>query len=70
MKDGFILLFLALFLLGVVAVIVALGLQETTFNRQKIGETIVICGYTLTIKDYNASYKYYILSNGLIYECK
>lgn len=70
MKDGFIFLFLTLFLLGVVAVVVALGLQETTFNRQRIGETVVICGDTLTIDDYNESYKYYILSNGLIYECK
>lgn len=70
MKDGFILLFLALFLLGVVAVLLALGLQETAFNRQRIGETIVICGDTLTIDEYNASYKYYILSNGLIYKCK
>lgn len=70
MKDGFIFLYLTLFLLGVVAVVVALGLQETTFNRQRIGETVVICGYTLTIDDYNESYKYYILSNGLIYECK
>lgn len=70
MKDGFIFLYLTLFLLGVVAVVVAFWLQETTFNRQRIGETIIICGDTLTIKDYNASYKYYILSNGLIYECK
>ena len=70
MKDGFIFLCLTLFLLGVVAVVVALGLQETTFNRQRIGETVVICGDTLTIDDYNESYKYYILSNGLIYECK
>ena len=70
MKDGFIFLFLTLFLLGVVAVVVALGLQETAHNRQKIGETVVISGDTLTIDDYNASYKYYILSNGLIYECK
>ena len=67
MKDGFILLYLALFLLGVVAVLLALDLQETAHNRQKIGETVVICGDTLTIDDYNASY---ILSNGLIYECK
>lgn len=70
MKDGFIFLCLILFLLGVVAVVVTLGLQKTAFNRQRIGETVVICGDTLTIDDYNASYKYYILSNGLIYECK
>lgn len=70
MKDGFIFLCLILFLLGVVAVVAALGLQETTFNRKRIGETVVICRDTLTIDDYNESYKYYILSNGLIYECK
>ena len=70
MKDGFIFLFLVLFLLGVVAVLLALDLQETAINKQRIGETIVICGDTLTIDDYNASYGYYILSNGLIYECK
>ena len=70
MKDGFIFLFLTLFLLGVVAVVVALGEQKTAFNRQRIGETVVICGDTLTIKDYNESYGCYILSNGLIYECK
>ena len=70
MKDRLIFLILTLFLLGVVAVVLALELQETAHNRQRIGETVVICGDTLTIDDYNASYKYYILSNGLIYECK
>ena len=70
MKDGFIFLYLTLFLLGVAAVVIALGLQETALNRQKIGETVVIYGDTLTIDEYNASYKYYILSNGLIYKCE
>ena len=70
MKDGFIVLYLILLVVGFAAVILALGLQETTFNRQRIGGTGVIFGDTLTIDDYNASYKYYILSNGLIYEYK
>ena len=70
MRTGFILLYLIIFLLSLVAILVTIGLQETARNKQRIGETIVICGDTLTIKDYNASYGYYILSNGLIYECK
>lgn len=70
MRTGFVLLYLIILLLSFVATFVTTGLQETARNKQRIGETIVICGDTLTIKDYNASYKYYILSNGLIYECK
>ena len=70
MRTGFILLYLIIFLLSIVAILLTTELQETARNKQRIGETVVICGDTLTIKDYNASYKYYILSNGLIYECK
>ena len=70
MRTGFVFLYLIIFLLSLVAIIVTIGLLETARNKQRIGETIVICGDTLTIKDYNASYRYYILSNGLIYECK
>ena len=70
MREGFVLLYLIIFLLNVVAILLTTELQKTARNKQRIGETIVICGDTLTIKDYNASYKYYILSNGLIYECK
>jgi hypothetical protein len=70
MRTGFVFLYLMIFLLSIVAIVVTIELQETTFNRQRIGETVVICGDTLTIDDYNKSYKYYILSNGLIYECK
>ena len=70
MRTGFILLYLIIFLLSIVAIVATIDLQETARNKQRIGETIVICGDTLTIKDYNESYGYYILSNGLIYECK
>lgn len=70
MKTGFILLYLIIFLLSIAAILATIDLQETARNKQRIGETIVICGDTLTIKDYNVSYRYYILSNGLIYECK
>ena len=70
MRDGFFVLFLMIFALIICAIVIGFGLQETARNKQRIGEPIVICGDTLTIKDYNASYKYYILSNGLIYECK
>lgn len=70
MRTGFVLLYLIIFLLSVVAILLTTELQKTARNKQRIGETIVICGDTLAIKDYNASYKYYILSNGLIYECK
>ena len=59
-----------IFLLSLVAILAITDLQETARNKQRIGETVVICGDTLTIDDYNESYKYYILSNGLIYECK
>ena len=70
MRTGFVFLYLMIFLLSLVAILAVTELQETARNKQRIGETIVICGDTLTIKDYNASYGYYILSNGLIYECK
>ena len=70
MRTGFVFLYLIIFLLSLVAIFVIIGLQETSRNKQRIGETIVICGDTLTIKDYNVSHGYYILSNGLIYECK
>ena len=70
MRTGFILLYLIIFLLSIVAIVATIDLQEIARNKQRIGETIVICGDTLTIKDYNESYGYYILSNGLIYECK
>ena len=70
MRTGFVLLYLIIFLLSVVAILLTTELQKTARNKQRIGETIVICGDTLAIKDYNASYEYYILSNGLIYECK
>ena len=70
MRTGFILLYLIIFLLSLVAILLTIELQEIARNKQRIGEAIVICGDTLTIKDYNASYGYYILSNGLIYECK
>ena len=70
MRTGFVLLYLIIFLLSIVAIVVTIDLQEAARNKQRIGETIVICGDTLTIKDYNVSYGYYILSNGLIYECK
>jgi hypothetical protein len=59
-----------IFALIICAIVIGFDLQETARNRQRIGETVVICGDTLTIDDYNVSYKYYILSNGLIYECK
>lgn len=70
MRDGFFMLFLMIFALIICAIVIGFGLQEIARNKQRIGETIVICGDTLTIKDYNASHGYYILSNGLIYECK
>lgn len=70
MKDGFMVLYLIILFLTICAIILGFGLQETARNKQRIGETVVICCDTLTIKDYNASYKYYTLSNGLIYECK
>lgn len=70
MKAGYVLLYLIIFLLSLVAIFVTEGLQEAARNKQRIGETIVIFGDTLTINDYNSSYGYYILSNGLIYECK
>ncbi len=70
MKAGYVLLYLIIFLLSLVAILATEGLQEAARNKQRIGETIVIFGDTLTIKDYNSSYGYYILSNGLIYECK
>lgn len=70
MRTGFVLLYMIIFLLSLVAILAITDLQETARNKQRIGETVVICGDTLTIDDYNESYKYYILSNGLIYECK
>ena len=70
MRTGFVLLYMIIFLLSLVAILAITYLQETARNKQRIGETVVICGDTLTIDDYNESYKYYILSNGLIYECK
>lgn len=59
-----------IFVITICAISVGYGLQETARNKQRIGETVVIGCDTLTIKDYNESYKYYILSNGLIYRCK
>lgn len=70
MRTGFVLLYMIIFLLSLVAILAITHLQETARNKQRIGETVVICGDTLTIKDYNEFYEYYILSNGLIYECK
>lgn len=62
--------YLIIMMFIICAVVITLGLSETYHNRLRIGETVVICGDTLTIKDYNANYEYYILSNGLIYESK
>lgn len=70
MRAGFVFLYLMIFLLSIVAIVATIDLQETVRKKQRIGETIIICGDTLTIKDYNVSYGYYMLSNGLIYECK
>lgn len=70
MRTGFVLLYLIILSLSLIAILATIDLRRTARNKQRIGETIVICRDTLTIKDYNVSYRYYILSNGLIYECK
>lgn len=60
------LIWMMIMLLSVAAIILCRALRETRINRQRIGEKVVIFGDTLTIKDYNESYGFYILSNGLI----
>ena len=62
MRTGFVFLYLMIFLLSIVAIVVTIELQETARNKQRIGENIVICGDTLTIKDYNASYNIFSYS--------
>lgn len=59
---------LALFLLIWMVVLLKEGITETKNKKERIGETIILFGDTLTIKEYNTNYGYYILSNGLIFE--
>lgn len=59
-----------LFLFGLICIIANIeeGINETKNKKERIGETIILFGDTLTIKEYNTNYGYYILSNGLIFE--
>lgn len=60
------LIWMTTILLSITVIILCRALRETRINRQRIGEKVVMFGDTLTIEDYNESYGYYILSNGLI----
>lgn len=59
---------LSLFALCFLVAKIEKGITETKNKKERIGETIVLFGDTLTIKEYNTDCGYYILSNGTIYE--
>lgn len=58
------------FLFGLSCIIANIegGINETKNNKERIGETIILLGDTLTIEEYNKYYRYYRLPNGLIFK--
>ena len=70
MKENFILLGFVLFAWFVGAIVIYKDITGLYRDKERIGEQVILFGDTLTIEDYNEFHEYYILSNGLIYECK
>ena len=64
--EGIIVTAVILFALFVCGWMVYDGISITNENKSYIGREIVVGDDTLTIIDYNASYGYHILDNGLI----
>lgn len=59
-----------LFLFGLSCIIANIeeGINETKNNKERIGETNIQFSDTLTTKEYNTDYGYYILPIGLIFK--
>lgn len=70
MKENFILLGFVLLGCSVGSIVIYKDITKLYRNKERIGEQVILYGDTLTIEDYNELHEYYILSNGLIYECK
>lgn len=70
MKENFILLGFVLLVCSVASIVIYKDITGLYRNKERIGEQVILFGDTLAIEDYNESCEYYILSNGLIYECK
>lgn len=70
MKENFILLGFILLVCSVPSIVIYKDITTLYRNKERIGEQVILFGDTLAIEDYNELHEYYILSNGLIYECK
>jgi hypothetical protein len=70
MKENFILLGFVLLTCSAMSIAIYKDITKSYRNKERIGEQVILFGDTLTIEDYNELHEYYILSNGLIYECK
>lgn len=68
--EGIIVTAVILFALYVCGWMVYDGTTETNRNKEYIGYSVVVCGDTLKVVGYNASYAHHILENGLLVDAE
>jgi hypothetical protein len=68
--EGIIVTAVILFALYVCGWMVYDGTTETNRNMEYIGHSVVVCGDTLKVAGYNASYAHHILENGLLVDAE
>lgn len=59
---------IALFFMCCILAMIEEGTHESKNKQERIGETIIQFGDTLTNKEYNTDHRYYILPIGLIFK--